>query len=105
MFACYLGSCDNAQSERLTASGQSAPYEFSGLEVGQSYAIFAVKDANGNGEIDEGDHIGETEALVVVPARNVDIVMARGSSSISGALIYPGSVNPLQRDCRGRARA
>ncbi len=95
VFACYLGSCDNAQSKRLTASGQSAPYEFSGLEVGQSYAIFAVKDANGNGEIDEGDHIGETEALVVVPARNVDIVMARGSSSISGALIYPGSVNPF----------
>ena len=93
VYACYLGSCNNSQSKQLTltGSGGSAPYAFSGLEVSQSYSIIAIKDANNNGEIDEGDHIGETEALVVVPARNIDIVMARGSSSISGALIYPGS--------------
>ena len=97
VFACYLGSCNNPLTKdlTLTAKAQSAPYEFTGLEAGQSYSIIAWKDVNNDGELDPGDHIGETEALVVVPAKNVNVTMERGSSSISGVLIYPGSVNPF----------
>ncbi len=97
VFACYQGSCNNLQSKQFTisASGQSAPYVFSGLEVGQRYAVVAIKDANNNGQIDGSDHTGEAEALVVVPARNVNVVLEQGSSSISGAVVYPGSVSPF----------
>ncbi len=97
VFACYLGSCTSPQTKELTltANAQSARYEFTGLEVGQSYSVVAWKDVNGDGRIDPGDYVGETEDLVVVPAQNVNVTMEGGSSSISGVLIYPGSVNPF----------
>ena len=103
VFACYLGGCNSPLSKQLTldANAQSAPYTFSGLEAGQSYSIIAWKDVNKDGKINETDTIGETEALVTVPARNVNIVIELGSSSISGFLIYPGSVNPFDDTAEG----
>ena len=97
VYACYLGSCNSPQSKQvtLTAEAQSAPYTISGLEVGQSYSVVAVRDVNKSGRLDEGDDVGEADALVVVPARNVNVVLQRGRGSISGLLIFPGSVNPF----------
>jgi serine protease len=97
--ACYKGSCtDNrTRSVTITESGTSATFSIDNLED-STYSIVAVKDTNGNDEVDNGDYGAALAEFVTPPASNVNVLLevigggGTGSSSISGLLISPGGI-------------
>jgi hypothetical protein len=56
VFACK-GQNDCPGQTTIQTSGSSAPYAFENLPSGQ-YQLFALKDVNGNGQLDDGDYMG-----------------------------------------------
>ena len=95
--ACYQGNCDDERSQTvaITQSGASAPYRFDGLEKA-AYGLGAVKDVNGNGEVDVGDYGVLLDAYQTPPAK-VDLKLevladndgGGGNIGISGTLTAP----------------
>lgn len=83
VFACYENerNCDALGEVNLTASAATQTYQLGRLAPG-SYGVYALKDANGDGDmVGDGDFYGfynpnaGESSLVKPPAANIDIQM------------------------------
>jgi hypothetical protein len=88
----------------IQSSGSSAPYTFENLPSGQ-YQLFALKDVNGNGQLDNGDYMGIYNCTtlagcqptaVTTPAQGIDVQLlvisgsgGGGGGGNGGSIILP----------------
>ena len=116
VIACSDANCTSPLGATVTQPGQSGPFLITAVP-GVQYVLVAIKDANGNNNVEEpGDFIGvytvdgTNAALVTPPAANLNIQLqgqvatapgtptpgvpgggASGKGSVTGTLIFPGS--------------
>lgn len=78
VLACYpVGDdCDEARSSvfEVGATGPSSSFALTDLED-VAYELFALKDVNGNGEVEAGDYFGEVTAQVTPPRSGLELRM------------------------------
>lgn len=74
-------SCDDPRAKQVevNASGRSAPYKVEGLEDA-SYAVAALRDNDGDGQLGEGDYFGyygypDDPKAVKPPATGINVQM------------------------------
>ncbi len=104
VLACFIAGddCDPERSKegRIGRDGTSVPYLLEGLSRGD-YVVLALKDANGNNKLDQGDYLGAVldasgDLAVVRPGnRTADIEMVLLSGGIG--FLSEGKRTALER--------
>ena len=85
MAACTpdFSACDYGTT--IEQAGASASYTIADVPSGD-YAVAAVQDTNGDGQVGEGDLVGVYTTVVTPPATGIDITLAPATGAESNRL-------------------